>query len=120
MNTFPKGSRLLKRSQFQLVLDKGSKVVCPHVVMIGMRSKNDETRLGLIVSKKVGGAVVRNRVKRRLRERFRLRDQIPAGIDIVVIARHSAASISSATMSTAFDQCLQRLERRLTTGGRDS
>ncbi len=116
MHTFPKTSRLLKRSEFQEVLDRGCKVVCPSLVMVGRQTNSDATRLGMIVSKKVGGAVVRNRVKRSLRERFRQHDQKPTGLDIVIIARHNVAEISTQSISAAFDQCLQRLARRITTG----
>ena len=59
-------------------------------------SDPDRSRLGLTVSRKVGNAVVRNRVKRRIREWFR-RDgrQLAHGFDVVVIARQQAASMSS-------------------------
>lgn len=62
-------------------------LVCP--------GKNPErTRLGLTVSRKVGNAVVRNRVKRRVREWFRHEaDMLPSGLDIVVIARRDAATL---------------------------
>ena len=54
-------------------------------------------RLGVTVSRKVGNAVVRNRVKRQIREWFRRDGQtLVAGRDIVVIARFSAAELSSA------------------------
>jgi ribonuclease P protein component len=49
-------------------------------------------RFGVTVSRKVGGAVVRNRVKRWIRESCRrMKDQLPAGVDLVVVARPSAA-----------------------------
>lgn len=55
------------------------------------------TRLGLVVSRKVGGAVVRNRVKRLVREWFRRsRDELPRDVDVVVIARPAAAEMPAA------------------------
>jgi ribonuclease P protein component len=55
------------------------------------------TRLGLTVSRKIGGAVARNRVKRLLREYFRLSyDQLPSSVDIVFVARQGAAELSYA------------------------
>ena len=53
-------------------------------------------RLGITVSRKVGGAVARNRVKRRIREWFRMCEEMPAGgFDIVVIARAPAVELDS-------------------------
>jgi len=54
------------------------------------------TRLGLVVSRRVGGAVVRNRVKRVVREWFRRhRSLLPKGVDLVVIARSDAADLGT-------------------------
>jgi ribonuclease P protein component len=50
------------------------------------------TRLGVVASRRIGGAVVRNRAKRLLRELFRLhRSELPAGLDLVVVAHGSIA-----------------------------
>ena len=79
------------------------------------RSEVDETqfrgleagrigRIGLTVSRRVGGAVVRNRVKRRLREWFRTSAlRASGGLDMVVIARPSAARLSVLALSTELE-----------------
>jgi ribonuclease P protein component len=65
--------------------------------MLARPSKQGRARLGVTASRKVGNAVVRNRVKRRIREWFRLGGQeLVAGIDLVVIARASAARLAGA------------------------
>ena len=61
------------------------------LVVYGIESSLADPRIGLVVSRKVGNAVVRNRWKRLLREAFRLnRRRLPDGIDLVVIVRASA------------------------------
>jgi ribonuclease P protein component len=65
------------------------------VLYVFPRGENDMPRLGLSVSRKVGGAVERNRIKRLLREAFALEGQrLPAGTDAVVVARHDAKALA--------------------------
>ncbi len=81
--------RLQKNSAFQYVYRRGHSVACRDLVML--HAKGRGLKVGFSVSKKVGGAVVRNRTKRRLRECFRpwLGDVKP-GL-YVIVARPSAA-----------------------------
>ena len=86
-----------------------ARVTTAHFVMLLSRRPDAETpgegapsrprrlpcRLGVVASKKTGGAVVRNRSKRLLREAFRLRNELfPAGIDLVIIAKPGASDLS--------------------------
>lgn len=70
------------------------------VVLVGRQpeqaaARAGQRRLGVTASRKVGGAVVRNRVKRRIREVFRLhRELLPDASDVVVIARPGAGELS--------------------------
>ncbi len=69
-------------------------------------------RLGITVSKRVGNAVIRNRVRRRLRELSRTRyAALPAGLELVITARASAATAEFAALETDFDRCLARGSR---------
>lgn len=59
-----------------------------HFLVYVISDHNKESRLGLTVSRKVGGAVVRNKVKRRVREFFRTRRHLfPAGLDLSIVVR---------------------------------
>jgi ribonuclease P protein component len=64
-------------------------------------AEGERSKLGLTVSRRVGTAVTRNRVKRQVREcfRLRLRTMLPRGIAMVVIARRGAGELDSATVA---------------------
>ena len=82
--------RLTRRPQFLLVAARGRKASMPGLVLQALQRQDEApVRLGFTVTKKVGNAVVRNRVRRRLREAARLvlRDQRLAGVDLVLIGR---------------------------------
>ena len=85
--TFPRPRRLRRPAQFERVYDGGYAVRRGPLLVHAM--PGDEcTRLGLSVSRKVGNAVVRNRIKRRLRASFRrLQHDLPPGYDLVVTVR---------------------------------
>jgi ribonuclease P protein component len=92
---FPKQARLRKRPEFLSLSRWGKKFYGPHFLIITKPNERGEARLGVTVSSKVGNAVVRNRVKRLLRECFRRhRHQIAPSQDVLIIARQDAANLS--------------------------
>ena len=73
------------------------------LAMYVRRNRSDENRVGVTVSKKLGKAVVRNRVRRRLREVYRLNEsRFLPGWDIVVVARHRAITASFSELTKAY------------------
>ena len=90
--SFPKKERLLKRANFVYLNRSGERHHARHFVVIFRQNGLDITRLGVTVSKKTGNAVKRNRVKRLIREFFRLnKSYIPQGYDMVVTAKKDAS-----------------------------
>jgi len=91
--------RLRRSVEFQQVIHRGRRVTGAAFVVVcaERRDRPDataQTRLGITVSRKVGNAVVRNRVKRRIREWFRAgREPLGPGIDLIVIGRLAAAGL---------------------------
>ncbi|WKZ57619.1 MAG: ribonuclease P protein component [Bdellovibrionota bacterium] len=90
----PKASRLLRHAEFSNVHDHGKKWATRLLVVYVAPSTLQTSRLGLTVSRKVDKrAVVRNRIKRRIREVFRMhRAMFLGNFDIVVVARQNAAT----------------------------
>lgn len=92
---FPKSARLTKRSEFVALSRGGRRVHTSHFIVLSKNTDKGENRLGVTVSAKVGKAVVRNRIKRLLREFFRRhRHEISSRRDFVVIAKKDAGKLS--------------------------
>ena len=91
---FPKSARLLNSRDFRKVREKG-KSSQGRLLRLGVLKDSDfrPARIGLVTSKRVGGAVVRNKTRRRLREIIRAdRARLAPGFDIVVVAKSSSAT----------------------------
>jgi ribonuclease P protein component len=88
-----KEMRIRRRADFVITQAEGAKLHGRHVLGLA-RKRSDPAavgRLGITVTKKVGNAVVRNRIKRLLREWLRLNGWVPRGWDIVLVAKDTAA-----------------------------
>ena len=95
---FGRDRRIRKRADFLRVQSQGQRASTPHfTLLVASAAAGGPSRLGIVVTKKIGNAVARNRVKRVCRECFRLwPDFVPEGIDLVVIAKEGAPELGLA------------------------
>ncbi len=78
---------LKKNREFTRVYSKGKSYATSNLVLYSLLNGFSENRVGFSISKKIGKAVVRNKLKRRLKEIIRLEDNLKKGYDLVFIAR---------------------------------
>jgi ribonuclease P protein component len=89
--SFPASRRLKAPAEFRRVYDRNRSAADTILVVYACENGLTHPRLGVSVSRKVGGAVVRNRLKRLYREAFRLcQHELPPGVDYVLIPRVKA------------------------------
>ena len=99
---------------FRRAYGKGKHAATPTLVLYARKNGLDQNRLGLTVGTKVGKATVRNRVRRRIRESYRLReDGVKTGYDLVIVARTAAAEARFAELDRHLGSLLKRLELRV-------
>lgn len=109
---FPRSSRVRRRREYLEIYEKGAKLVTPFFVAYCHPGPGPGLRLGLTVSRKVGNAVIRNRVKRLFRELFRRnRPTWDHPTDLVLGARKTAATASYRELEEVFLKALAALER---------
>lgn len=110
--------RLLKRSQFVAVSESGSSIVMPAFVLVFLPAAQSHLRIGFTASRKIGGAVQRNRARRRLRavvdEVLRLNEEAKAPMgDMVLIARHRVLTMPYQHLCNDLHRALAKLEEGL-------
>jgi ribonuclease P protein component len=110
--TLPASHRLRHRSEFKTVQERGRRYAVGALVLLAMPTSLGHRRLGVTVSSKVGNSVVRSKIKRWFREIFRKqRSQLPASVDVVLIARGSAAASSLQQLSQDFEKAAAQARR---------
>ncbi len=101
---------LKKNYEFRRLYTKGKSAVTPMMVVYCRPNTSEKGRVGFTVSNKIGHAVTRNRIRRRLREIYRLNSyRLQGGLDIVVVARSRSAQAEYAQLERAFLSACGRL-----------
>ena len=105
-----KSERLRKRAEYLAASKKPSKrVETRHFLILLKENKAEGARIGITVTKKIGKAVTRNRIKRYVREFFRNNKSIfPKGYDVVVIARYGAERIGQNDVDVQLKTLVER------------
>ncbi|MDY6988663.1 MAG: ribonuclease P protein component [Thermodesulfobacteriota bacterium] len=110
--SFKKAERILKRDDFKRLFKCGKKIHGDHFVVYYCRNNLGILRMGVTVSKRVGCAVIRNRVKRLLRESFRLSKALcDNAYDMNVIAKTGAAHLSFQQTNQALGNIFREISK---------
>jgi ribonuclease P protein component len=108
----PRARRVRKRAEYLAIQGAGRRLGGDHYMLFARRAAGEPrpARVGVTVSRKVGGAVVRNKVKRWVRESCRrMQADLPSGVDLVVVARPSAAHAGYGPTATELANLARRL-----------
>ena len=107
---FPREVRLVRRVEFDAVYRQGKRRTSPHFTVFLRANSLPLSRFGFSIKKALGGAVVRNRIRRRMREIVRChRQEIPAGWDIVVHPRSTVAEAEHKALAAELLRILSKL-----------
>jgi ribonuclease P protein component len=107
---FPREARLVRRGDFDAVYRAGKRYSSSHFTVFVRSNGLALNRFGFSIKKALGGAVVRNRIRRRLREAVRChRQEIPVGWDIVIHPRSSVAKAPFAALAEDLLRLLKKL-----------
>ena len=102
---------LKQNSDFRAVYARGKSAVSQRTVVYCRKNRRDQNRVGFTVSRKLGNAVTRNRVRRRLREIMRLHaDELLEGWDLILVARTRAVNADYKKLEADVLRCLSQLQ----------
>jgi ribonuclease P protein component len=106
--TFPREARLVRRGEFDAVYRAGRRRSSSHFTVFLRANELPDSRFGVSIKRALGGAVVRNRIRRRLREIVRChRSEIPAGWDFVI---HPKSAVGKAPFAELTEELVRLLE----------
>ncbi|MDT8903356.1 ribonuclease P protein component [Anaeroselena agilis] len=109
MYKLPKSGRLRRNKSFQAVYRSGKSFANRQMVLYILPQRGSERRVGFAAGKRLGNAVVRNRVKRLLREAYRLKQhQIKHGFDLIIVGRQALVKETLPTVTAALLHLCER------------
>ena len=110
---FTRESRLLTPTHFSFVFEKAIPATSPTITLLARHNTLAHPRLGITVpKKKVKLAVHRNRIKRLIRESFRVNAHSLPNVDIIVIAKHGINDLDNAQLNTQLNTLWRRINKR--------
>jgi ribonuclease P protein component len=105
---YPREVRLVQKAQFDAVYRAGKRRSSSHFTAFMKANNRMQSRFGFSIKKALGGAVVRNRIRRRMREIVRLhREEIPSGWDVVIHPKSSVARAQFEALTADFLRLLK-------------
>lgn len=116
MEGFHRRERVRRRAEYQRIYDQGVKLHGRLFTLFRFPNGLDIGRLGIAATRKLGGAVARNRAKRLIREVFR-RNKLAPGFDIVIVPRRELLDAGLIALESEFRHMLARSARRGRTSG---
>jgi ribonuclease P protein component len=107
---FQKSDRLLKRHEFLEILKVGHRIQNRQFKAVYQKNNKGTTRIGITITKRVGNAVTRNKLKRLIREYFRKnRQKLPANVDINIIAKKEAVMMDNQELLSSLNHIFDKI-----------
>jgi ribonuclease P protein component len=103
---FRPNQRIRRRVEFQQVYERGARIQGRYSTLFVLPNNREVTRLGIAATKRLGGAVQRNRAKRLIREIFR-RNEVAMGLDVVVVPKPKLLEVSLAALEADYRKRLE-------------
>lgn len=111
---FPRAARLLKHADFERVYKQGSRHFSSHMTVFYLRQAEGGARTGFTVGRALGGAVQRNRIKRRMREAVRQRRSILKGpVDVVINPKKSVLKVEFPMLLEEVTRAFEVIARKM-------
>lgn len=99
-----------KDKQFRYIYSRGKSFANKKLVVYYIKSNDEKLKIGISISKKVGKAVVRNRLRRLIKENIRLNTKIKTGYSIIILARVGADDLDFQTMKSSINHLLKKCD----------